>query len=446
MENVRFLFLWVPLARVHANLLKEYRTGWSMKRIGVRNKFKGLIVCVLIAVGGATAGAMLDRAVFAEVPQSQVGPDVQGLDYKLISQAWELIQEKYVDRAAVRSTKLTYGAITGMVNALGDTGHSSFLDPDMVGIESHYLHGNFSGIGAQIQIKNEHVVILAPMDGSPAEHAGLKSGDIIMQVDGKEIAGLPLEQVVTRIAGKAGTSVELTILNPKSGESRKVTIVRAKITVRNVTWASVPGTTLTDLRIAGFSEGVTKDVRMALRQIAGSGATGIILDMRDNPGGVFGEAVDTASQFLSSGTVVLQKNSKGSMKAVPVQPGGLATTIPMVVMTNQGTASGAEIVAGALKDANRVRLVGEKTFGTGTVLQEFRLSDGSALLLAIAEWLTPAGHVIWHKGIDPDVRVSLPAEITPLYPEKVKGMSFSQLKARRDTQLLKAIDLMQHKQ
>lgn len=412
-----------------------------MNRISARKIFMGMIVCVSIALGGAVAGAMLDRAVIAGVSS---GND-PGLDYKLISQAWEIISEKYVDRSAVRSTKLTYGAITGMVNALGDTGHSAFLDPEMVGIESHYLQGNFSGIGAQIQIKNGHVVILAPLEDSPAQHAGLKTGDIIMKVNGKDITGLPLEQVVTRIAGKAGTSVELTVMDPKTGQSREITIVRAKINVKNVTWARVPGTRLADLRIAGFSEGIAKDVRTALRQIDNSGATGLILDMRDNPGGVLNEAIATASQFLSSGTVVLQKNSKGDIKPIPVEPGGLATTIPMVVLINQGTASGSEIVAGALKDANRAPLVGEKTFGTGTVLQEFRLPDGSALLLAIAEWLTPAGHVIWHKGIQPDVKVSLPTEITPLYPEKEKGMSAAQLKASRDAQLLKAVELLQRR-
>ncbi|MDR3566863.1 MAG: S41 family peptidase [Syntrophobacteraceae bacterium] len=423
-------------------MAKRETAGWYMKRIGIRRKFLGLIVCACIGVGGVAAGVRLDRAVFAEISASQVGQNAPGLDYKLINEVWQLIEGKYVDRAAIKPTKLTYGAISGMVNALGDTGHSSFLDPDMVGIESHYLQGNFSGIGAQIQIKNGHVVILAPLEGSPALRAGLKTGDIIMKVDGKDITGLPLEQVVSRIAGKAGTSVTLTILDPKTEESREVTIVRAKITVRNVTWAQVPGTRIADLRIAGFSEGVTKDVRKALRQIEAGGATGIILDMRDNPGGVLGEAISTASQFLSSGTVVLQKDSKGDIKPIKVQPGGLATTIPLVVLINQGTASGSEIVAGALKDANRARLVGEKTFGTGTVLQEFHLSDGSAVLLAIAEWLTPAGHVIWHKGIEPDVKVSLSPKVTPLYPEKEKGMSSALLKASRDAQLLKALEMV----
>lgn len=414
-----------------------------MKLLGAKKKFRGLMICVLIATSGAVGGVMLDRAVFAQMSDQQVSR--HELDYNLINQAWKIIDEKYVDRKAVQSTKLTYGAISGMVNALGDTGHSTFLNPQMVKIESHYLEGNFSGIGAQIQIKNGHVVILAPLDDSPAQHAGLKTGDIIMKVDGKDITGMPLEQVVSRIAGKAGTSVVLTILTPKTSRTRDVTIVRAKITVQNVRWARVPGTGIADLRIAGFSEGITKDVRKALRQIEKTGATGLILDMRDNPGGVFTEAIATASQFLSSGTVVLQKDSKGNIKQIPVESGGIATTIPMVVLINQGTASGSEIVAGALKDANRATLVGEKTFGTGTVLQEFRLTDGSAVLIAIAEWLTPAGHVIWHKGIQPDVKVSLPVDVTPLYPEKEKGMSPAQLQVRKDTQLLKAVELLEHK-
>jgi carboxyl-terminal processing protease len=172
--------------------------------------------------------------------------------------------------------------------------------------------------------------------------------------------------------------------------------------------------------------------------------TGIILDLRDNPGGVLDEAIGTASQFLSGGTVVLEKNSNGDVKQIPVQSGGLAPAIPLVVLINGGSASGSEIVAGALKDAHRAALVGEKTIGTGTVLQRFDLSDGSAMLLAIAEWITPAGNVIWHKGIIPDVEVSLPVSAIPLYPNTEKDMNSAQLQASQDTQLLKALDLLQH--
>ncbi len=416
-----------------------------MKQIGTGAKLIGLILCATIIMGGTMlGGVILDRMVLADSVGSKNVQRAAEPDYKLISEAWNIISKSYVDRQAVQPQKLTYGAISGMVNALGDTGHSTFLNPEMLRIESHYLQGNFSGIGAQIQIKEGHVVIVAPMDGSPAQQAGLQAGDIILKVNGEDITGLPLEQAVTRIAGKPGTSVALTLSNPKTGQTREVFIVRANINVQNVRWDRLPGTQAAHLRISGFSQGVAHEVRKALKEIRNQRLAGVILDLRDNPGGVLDEAVGTASQFLSSGDVVLEKYSNGDIKSIAVKSGGQAPDIPLVVLINAGTASGSEIVAGALKDAHRAKLVGEKTFGTGTVLQRFGLSDGSALLLAIAEWITPAGHVIWHKGIEPDVEVSLPPLATPLYPDKEKGMNPAQLQASQDTQLLKALDLLQH--
>ncbi len=408
-------------------------------------KFIGLIICVMAAVSGATiGGVMLDRLVLADSVPAKYLQNAAQPDFKLISEAWNIISRRYVDHQAVQPQKLTYSAISGMVNALGDTGHSSFLSPDMLSIESHFLQGNFSGIGAQIKARDGHIVILAPMDGSPAQHAGLQTGDIILRVNGEDITGLPVEEAVTRIAGKPGTSVTLTILNPRSGQSREVTIVRAEITVQNVRWQRLPGSKVAHMRIAGFSQGVAEEVGKALTEIRNQGLTALILDVRDNPGGVFDEAIGVASQFLSGGNVVLEKNGEGDVKPVPVKRGGLASGIPLVVLINGGSASGSEIVAGALKDAYRGKLVGEKTFGAGTLLQGFGLSDGSAILLAIAEWITPAGHVIWHKGVTPDVEVSLPVAAIPLYPDREKGMNPAQLHASEDTQLLRALELLDH--
>ena len=416
-----------------------------MRPIATGAKLIGLIISVTAIMSGTIiGGVMLDRLVLADFVALRNMQKTAEPDFKLISEAWSIISKKYVDHQAVQPQKLTYGAISGMVNALGDTGHSTFLSPELLSIESHFLQGNFSGIGAQVKIKEGHIVILAPIDGSPAQLAGLQSGDIILRANGEDITGLPLEQAVTRIAGKPGTSVTLTILNPKSGQSREITIVRAEITIRNVRWQRLSGSNVAHLRIAGFSQGVAEEVRKTITEVRDQRLTGIILDLRDNPGGVFDEAIGAASQFLSGGNVVLEKNGNGDVKPVPVKPGGLAPVIPLVVLINGGSASGAEIVAGALKDAQRAKMVGEKTFGAGTLLQEFGLSDGSAMLLAIAEWITPAGHVIWHKGITPDVEVSLPVGAIPLYPDREKGMNPAQLQASEDTQLLGALDLLEH--
>jgi carboxyl-terminal processing protease len=412
----------------------------------LNSKFSRFLVPVILLGAclslGGVGGVILDRGVLATfVPLSNM-PEKSTTDFKLMAEAWNVINKEYVDREAIQSQKLTYGAITGMVDALGDTGHSTFLTPEMLKSEMNFAKGEFQGIGAQVMMKAGQVVIVAPIDGSPAQKAGLRAGEIILQVDGKDTVGLPLEQVVERITGKPGTSVTLTILNPDTKARREVTVVRAVVHIHNVTWRRLPGTQVADLRIAGFSEGTVEDLRNALTGIIQQKEIkGIILDLRNNPGGVFQAAIGTASQFLRSGTVVLEKDSKGEIKSVPVESGALAPDIPLVVLINSGSASASEIVAGALSDAQRVTLVGEKTFGTGTVLEDFVLSDGSALLLAVREWLTPAGRVIWHNGITPDITVALRPDVEPLTPESLSNMTAEQLKNGGDAQLLRALEL-----
>jgi len=398
--------------------------------------------CFGLLILGLVAGAILGCQILGAFTPSDKIPGDAAPNFRLMAEAWNTIQNVYVDRKSVNPQLMTYGAISGMVNSLGDTGHSRFLSPAMVQQERNLSRGLLEGIGAEVQMKNNQLVIVAPMDESPAQRSGLQAGDIILKVNGEEVGGLPLEQAVGRILGPAGTTVHLTILNPGTGRTIDLSIVRARITLRNVRWRRLPGTTAAHVRIASFSKGVGEDLRKALKSLQEEKLTGLILDLRNNPGGLLGEAVETASQFLGSGNVVLEKNAKGEVTPVGVRPGGLALALPMVVLINGGTASGAEIVAGALKDAHRATLVGEKTFGTGTVLSPFPLSDGSALLLAVEEWLTPAGQVIWHKGISPDISVLLPPEVRPLFPEAEKEMTAAELRESKDEQLLRALDLL----
>jgi carboxyl-terminal processing protease len=224
--------------------------------------------------------------------------------------------------------------------------------------------------------------------------------------------------------------------------AREVSLVRAPIVTNNVSWRRLPAQEVAHLRIAAFSEDVNSDLKKALNAIRTQGLKGLILDLRNNPGGLLKEAVSTASQFISEGNVLLEKNAEGKITSLAVEKGGQALSIPMVVLVNNGTASAAEIVAGALQDHGRASLVGTTTFGTGTVLQQFPLSDGSALLLAVEEWLTPNGNEIWHKGITPNFVVSLPEGAAPLFPEEEQGMTLRQMKERRDTQLLKALEMV----
>lgn len=361
-----------------------------------------------------------------------------------MSQAWSTIQQQYVDRSAVQPQDLTYGAINGMVDALGDTGHSTFLTPQMVKDLQNMERGEFKGVGLEIQIKDGRVVVVAPIDGSPAQRAGVQPGDIIQKVAGEDVSDWPLNRVVQHISGRPGSKVTITLQDPRTTHSRDITLVRASIKLHEVTWRVLPGTRIVHLRLASFEAGVTKDLRIALQQIKEREVDGVILDLRNNPGGLLDEAVGVASQFLDAGDVLQAKNAKGQLEPVPVLSGGAAVHVPLIVLVNEGSASAAEIVAGALQDAHRATLVGTTTFGTGTVLQEFRLNDGSALLLAVEEWLTPKGRSFWHKGIVPEYLVPLPTDVVPLLPAAERELTPTQLQASDDRQLLRALDLMSH--
>ncbi|MEJ2656988.1 MAG: S41 family peptidase [Desulfobacterales bacterium] len=399
-----------------------------------------------LEIMGIVAVAVVVSFLSCQIPgiflPSDKIPDDAKSDFQLMAEAWNSIHTHYVDRAAIKPRPMTYGAISGMVDALGDTGHSTFLSPQMIKEEEEFTAGEYKGIGAEVRMKAGNVVIVTPLDGSPAQKAGLRPGQIIIAVDGEDITGLSLFQVVKRISGPAGTKVTLKILDPGTGQIREVTLARAAIKMNNITWHRLPGTRIAHLRIAGFSQGTAKDLKQALKSIKTDDLKGLILDLRNNPGGLLTEAVSTASQFLSGGNVVMEKNVKGQITDISVEKGGLARHIPMVCLVNGGTASGAEIVAGALQDHRRAELVGTTTFGTGTVLENFPLSDGSALLLAVREWLTPDGHTIWHKGITPNVVISLPPEVSPVFPEEERNMTPQQLKDSKDAQLLEALYLV----
>jgi len=316
---------------------------------------------LLVLTLGLVGGMVLDHIAALGLTPRDGQPNLQ-----LLSEAANLIHRFYVDRAAEQPPALTYGAISGMVNALGDTGHSRFLNPVMVKEVAEIERNKFEGIGAEIQSRAGHILIVAPLDGSPAQHAGLKPGDIILEVNGRDVTGRPLDQVVTEISGPPGTSVTLTILTPATERTRQVTLTRATFQMHYVTWHILPGTKIVQLRIAAFDKGTGSDLRRTLTEIKKEPVTGLILDLRNNPGGLLNEAVDCASEFLKGGNVLLEKNVRGVEKPVPAKAGGEATEIPLAILVNGGTASGAEIVAGALRDAHRATLVGETTFGTGT--------------------------------------------------------------------------------
>jgi carboxyl-terminal processing protease len=387
-----------------------------------------------------SVAAALTTGVFFD--QWELNRRMPDPEFRLITDAWDTIQHHYVNHDALKNAELARGAVQGMVESLGDNGHTAFLNPETSRHTDRAMEADFAGIGVQIQITNRQTVIVATMEGSPALKAGLRAGDVITDVNDQSVAGLPLNELEHRIAGPIGQPVKLGVLVPPKTEREDFTVVRGSVKIDYVTWNELPGVGVAHLRLAMFNDGAARDFRKALLEIQQRGIKSVVLDLRNNPGGILEEAVSVASEFLSSGDVLWEKNADGQITTQPVKPGGIATKMPLVVLINGGSASAAEIVAGALSDAHRAKLVGKTTFGTGTVLQKYPLPDGSAILLAVDEWLTPSGKSFWHRGIKPDEEVSLSRDTQPLAPEAESKLTADGLKSSGDVQLLRAIALL----
>lgn len=357
-------------------------------------------------------------------------------------EAWQLIHRYYVGRSALRDEPLTAAAIEGVVNSLGDWGHTRYLTPEEVERLQTSLKGNLEGIGARMTMRKKRAVVVQTLPGSPARRAGLRPGDVLLEVDGKSVVGWPLSRVVEVVRGPAGTQVQLKIARGEPPQVLTLSLTRARVEVPVIAWRWLPGAPVVHLALLEFSQAADAQLRTVLQQLRQQKVQGLILDLRGNPGGLKDQAVAVASEFLASGVVFLERDAAGQEQPVPVRSGGLATDLPLVVLLDEGTASSAEIVAGALQDYERGKLVGTRTFGTGTVLREFALRDGSALLLAVAEWLTPKGRRIWHEGIQPDIEVSLPPETEPLFPDEERPLTAQQLAQSGDRQLLRALEVL----
>lgn len=404
----------------------------------------GLSIALIVVIGLAFfAGLATDRAmVDTTLPTAPPGVVLNPSEppaFKTLWEAYNVLVQHYVDQSALDPTKLAYGATSGLVDAVGDTGHTRFLTPADVAASHQSLSGSITGIGARMSQVNADFVVQSVVPDSPAQKAGLLAGDIVTAVDGVSVSGKTLDAVVSSIRGEAGTTVKLDITR-KGAAPLTLSIVRAQISVPAVSWAMIPGTKTADIRIEEFSAGVADDLKGALLAAQDAGATAVVLDLRDNPGGYVDQAIGVASVFMASGTVYEEKDATGTVKSVPVKPGERATDIPLVVLVNVGSASASEIVAGALQDSGRAKIYGQTTFGTGTVLNEFDLSDGSALLVGTVEWLTPKGREIWHHGITPDVDVALPATSHVLTPDDMKSNGTSAVTSANDTQLKAAAD------
>ena len=363
-------------------------------------------------------------------------------DFGLFWQALQVVRDNFVGRDVLTDEQITYGAIRGLVEALGDTGHSVFLTPATVRAERESLGGTVVGIGVLLGERDDRVIVVSVISGGPADRAGVRTGDAILEVGGETVSGLAPEEVAPRVRGEAGSTVVVSVERPVTGEQLEFSIVREELHFPAASWTMVPGTEFALLRLVQFSSGAAAELRQAHDQATAAGATSFILDLRSNPGGFISEAVDTASLFLSQRQVYIRELADGQRLPVLTNDAIPATEAPVVVLIDEGTASSAEIVSAALKSAGRAQLVGETTFGTGTVLLTFDLPDGSAIRLAVENWLTPDGELIFGQGIDPTIPVPRPIDEIPLDPTEVAELAPEDVPSLPDSQLRRAIELL----
>jgi carboxyl-terminal processing protease len=359
----------------------------------------------------------------------------------LYVEALDTVEEDYVDQEAVDPKKQTYGAIKGMLDSLGDEGHTRFLTPDEVEKNHEAMSSKYVGVGIRLANKDDKVVVSAPLDGSPAKEAGIKSGDVLVAVDGEKVQDEDFKKVGEKIRGPEGSQVDLTVL--RDGEEHEFSLQRAELEVPTATWTLIPDTDVGYVRLATFSENSAAKLDEAIDEAQEAGAKRFVLDVRDNSGGLVDQAEEVAARFLPAQSVVyIRKDADGQEEDVKVPDDNEPLEVPLVVLANEGSSSSAEILAGALRDNDRAKVVGEKTFGTGTVLAEHTLSDGSSILLGVAEWLTPNGDFIRGSGIAPDVEAKLEDDQEPQTPDEIEDLSKDEIFSK-DAQLERAFEVLQ---
>ena len=406
----------------------------------MHNRIKYTVLLLIILIIGFAFGFVfgtkrVDEQIISQQLINTENSQVQNVDFSLFWDVWKIIDEKYVDHSELDKQNMLYGAIEGLVASLGDP-HTVFLRPTEAKQFNDSLNGEFAGIGIEIGIRNKKLTVIAPLKDTPADIAGIKSGDIILQIDGENTDDIQLFEAVEKIRGKKGTVVTLQIMRNGFTEPELFSMTRNTITIPAVqltTFESpqknIPsGLRISHLQIFTFNQNVDKEFSDIAKNIIDSGSNGIILDLRNNPGGLLDSSINIASYFLDDDLVVVTEKFGDDTENVFKTNGNKSLKeIPIVILINSGSASASEILAGALRDHKNVTIIGETSFGKGSVQQVAELQGKTTFKYTVAKWLTPNGTSINEQGIEPDVVIERTAD---------------DIDQDRDPQLDKAVELL----
>jgi len=410
----------------------EYRNRRLVRRL------VGIFLFVFALFFSYQAGVDHGRSELSSTPEnrsfspsealfSNIDTKNSTIDFGLFWKVWDILKDKYVDRSKLDAQELFYGAIDGMLSATGDP-YTTFFDPEEQKEFAEDISGKFEGIGAEMGVRDEILTIIAPLEGTPSERAGLRPNDKVLKIDGEVSSGFSLEEAVSKIRGPKGTQVKLTIYRSGEDESREVEVLRDVINVKSVK-LTFRENGIVVLRVSRFGEDTESAFRKSVSEIAEKGSTGIVLDLRSNPGGLLDAAVDMASLMLPFGkTVVIEENGKGERQEEKSRGGDRLSGIKTVVLIDEGSASASEILAGALREnRDNVTLVGKKSYGKGSVQELIPVGKTMSVKITVARWLTPDGHQINEQGISPDEEV---------------GITADDITNERDPQMDKAVELL----
>jgi len=356
---------------------------------------------VLIYVLGVTTGyyGRVNLQNYSTVfKQELMGRKLGETDLNLLWTVTDLVNEKYLGQTNYQ--EMLYGAIRGAVEGLNDP-YSVFTSPTENSAFFQTLDGVYEGVGVEINVIEGHLIVITPVKGSPAERAGLLPKDEILAIDNESVVGMTFGDAINKMKGLAGTTVKLTVGREGLSNSLEIEITRETVRSKSVT-VDIDADKIATINIARFASDTEAGFKSAVNSVIAGGAVGLVLDMRNNPGGFLDVGVKVANEFLASGMIVEERFKDGKTTPFSADGSGRLTKLPVVVLVNEGSASAAEIVAGALQDSQRAKIVGEQTYGKGSVQEVDAFPDGSALRLTVAKWYTPKGRSISDEGIKPD--------------------------------------------